>query len=538
MENLNGDELVHLRKIKVTGTPVALLDTYKHVYRLFHQQQPSGPFQANFRIDLKWLVLGVRQLGSCLVNSFCMQVPRTIPTRRISKVLAFAATVSTLLAQQSNSIPMTISQAVARASRNYPSVQASEEQVNAATAGIRLARTNYLPSIEAVGQINRATRNNVFGLLLPQTAIPNISGPVLGTDNGKNVWGSAAGVLVSWEPFDFGRRHALVQSATATRERTARTAERTEFDVATATAAAFLTVLASEQTVRASQAAVDRARALVGSVKALVNASLRPGADLSRANTELDAAETQLFQSQQAAQVALTAVAQYTGIDAKSIQEIPGKLLQLPPGEDGSAKDVEGNPAAREQKAVVQESQARLNILQRTYRPTFNLEAGAYGRGTGALTNGSTLGGWNGLAPNYFNAAAGITVDFPLFSIFSLHAQQAQEAASGRLASANYQQVLTDLRAQLSAAEATLAQARRIAEVTPKEVQDARTGFNQATAQYRSGLTNIVMVAEAQRLLAQAEIDNSLANLAAWRAILQIQTAQGDIGSFLAAAGK
>lgn len=457
---------------------------------------------------------------------------------RIPKALALAATVSALLAQQSNLTPMTISQAVARASQNYPSVQASEEQVNAATAGIRLARTNYLPNIEAVGQINRATRNNVFGLLLPQNAIPNISGPVLGTNNGQNVWGSAAGVLVSWEPFDFGRRHALVQSATATRERTTRTAERTQFDVATVTAAAFLTVLATEQAVRASQAAVDRSRVLVRSVKALVNANLRPGADLSRADTELDAAETQLFQSQQAAQVALTAVAQYTGIEAKGIQEIPGKLLQLPPGEKGSAENVEGNPAAREQKAVVQESQARLKILQRTYRPTFNLQAGVYGRGTGAMTDGSTLGGWNGLAPNYFNAAAGVTVDLPLFSIFSLHAREAHEAATGRSASAMYKQVLTDLRAQLSAAQATVAQARLIAAETPKEVQDARAGFNQANAQYRSGLTSIVMVAEAQRLLAQAEIDDSLANLAVWRAILQIQTAQGDIGSFLAAASE
>ena len=72
--------------------------------------------------------------------------------------------------------------------------------------------------------------------------------------------------------------------------------KRTQFDIDTATAAAFLTLLASEQTVRAAQAAVDRSQVLARSVTALVNAQLRPGADLSRANTELDAAETQLIQ--------------------------------------------------------------------------------------------------------------------------------------------------------------------------------------------------------------------------------------------------
>ena len=106
-------------------------------------------------------------------------------------------------AQQSSQTALTIEQAVSRAGQ-FPSITAAQEQVNAAAAGIRLARTSYLPSVNAIGQVNRATRNNVFGLLLPQTVIPNMSGPVLGANNTTTVWGSAAGVLVSWEPFDFG----------------------------------------------------------------------------------------------------------------------------------------------------------------------------------------------------------------------------------------------------------------------------------------------------------------------------------------------
>jgi outer membrane protein TolC len=445
---------------------------------------------------------------------------------------------SAVFAQQPNSSALTISAAVQTALQRYPSIPAAEEQVNAAAAGIRLARTNYLPSLNALGQVNRATRNNVFGLLLPQAVIPNMSGPVLGTNNGANVWGSAVGVLVSWEPFDFGRRHALIESARATRNRADLAGKRTQFDIETATAAAFLTLLASEQTVRAAQAAVDRSQVLVRSVTALVNAQLRPGADLSRANTELDAAETQLIQAEQSVDVARTAVARYTGLDSKSIHAVSGRLLQLPSETKLSPAGVEANPAAQEQKAMLEESQARLRVLEHTYRPTFNLQAGAYARGTGALPDGSTLGGGNGLAPNYFNAGIGFNVSFPAFSLFSIRAQEAQEAAAGRSASATYRQVLTDLQAQLNAAQATLAQAQRIAAVTPKEVADARAGFDQANAQYRSGLTTIVAVAETQRLLAQAEIDDSLAKLAVWRAMLQIQTVQGDISGFLSAASK
>jgi hypothetical protein len=59
---------------------------------------------------------------------------------------------------------------------NYPSIRVSQEQINAAAAGISLARTAYLPRVDPLAQVNRATRNNVFEVMLPQSAIPSISG--------------------------------------------------------------------------------------------------------------------------------------------------------------------------------------------------------------------------------------------------------------------------------------------------------------------------------------------------------------------------
>src|SRR5678816_1661147 len=81
---------------------------------------------------------------------------------------------TTGLAQQIQNI--TIQQAVENASRNYPAVIVSQEQIDVASAGIQLARTAYLPRLDSIVQINRATRNNVFGLLFPQAVIPSVSG--------------------------------------------------------------------------------------------------------------------------------------------------------------------------------------------------------------------------------------------------------------------------------------------------------------------------------------------------------------------------
>jgi outer membrane protein len=61
---------------------------------------------------------------------------------------------------------LTLGEAVDDALKNYPLIRVSQEQINAAAAGIQLARTAYLPRIDVLAQANRATRNNVFGLLL------------------------------------------------------------------------------------------------------------------------------------------------------------------------------------------------------------------------------------------------------------------------------------------------------------------------------------------------------------------------------------
>src|SRR5581483_2223633 len=113
-------------------------------------------------------------------------------SRRFSLVFL---TVTALAAQPAVAPGITLTQAVDTALHNYPSIKVTDEQIQAAAAGIQLARTAYLPHIDALAQINRATRNNVYGMLLPQSVIPSMSGPVLGINNLGSVWGSAAGFL-------------------------------------------------------------------------------------------------------------------------------------------------------------------------------------------------------------------------------------------------------------------------------------------------------------------------------------------------------
>ena len=442
-----------------------------------------------------------------------------------------------LASAQSTSLSMT--QAVESALRNYPAIRVSQEQINAAAAGIRLARTAYLPRVDAVAQLNRATRNNVFGLLLPtQGVIPTMSGPVIGSNNFGTAWGSAVGGLVTWEPFDFGLRRASVAAAAAARAESEATTKRTQFEVGAATADAYLTLAAAAETVRAAQAGVDRSETILRTIDALVKAELRPGADTSRAQAELAAARTQLIQAQQATEIARATVAQFVGIDPAQIAISAPALEQLPSEQKTAPLESAANPVALEQNAIVEQAQAQLRALERSYFPRFYLQGAAYARGTGAETDGRLLGGLNGLAPTTQDYALGFTVSFPVTDIAAVQAREAAQSATVRAQAARSQQIATDLRAQWNRAVAALDGAKRIVANTPVQVSAARAATAQATARYRSGLGNIDEVAEAQRLLTQAEIDDALARLGVWRGLLAVATAAGDIQPFVAEASR
>lgn len=432
--------------------------------------------------------------------------------------------------------PVTIASAVEQALKNYPSIQVSQEQLNAASAAITLARTAYLPHVDALAQANRATRNNVFGLLLPQTVIAGISGPVLGTNNTGTAWGSALGTLVTWEPFDFGLRRANVAVAAAGRTQAEAALQRTQFEVAVTAADAYLTLIATQETVRAAQAGVDRAETVQRTIQALVDAELRPGAESSRAQAEVAAARTQLIQAEQARDVARASLSRFTGAEPAGIATAAAKLLELPPEADPAPLNIAANPVVLEQNAAIEQVTAQLRALERSYFPRFFLQGSAYARGTGAELDGRLLGGVNGLAPTTQNFALGLTVTFPVLDVPAIRAREAGQAASMRAQAARSRQLAVDLRAQWDVSVAMLQGARRVAANAPVQVAAAQSASQQARARYEAGLSNIQEVADAQRLLTQAEIDNALARLGVWRALLGLATAAGDLQPFLSQA--
>lgn len=436
-------------------------------------------------------------------------------------------------AQDAAQRALTLEQAIELALKNYPAIRAAKAQSQSAEAGIELARTSLLPRADLLWQENRATRNNVFGLLLPQSTIPSISGPVLDNTTQLSAWGSAGGLLFSWEPFDFGLRKASIEVAKAQSKQAVATEAVTRLDVSAAAADAFLTLLAAEQTVQAAEAGVERAATFSKAVHVLVENQLRPGVDASRAEAEIATANNLLIQAQQTAELARANLAEATGQAGANLTIAAGPLLQLPATTPPLINhNLLLHPLALAQTAAIDTAKAREQVLNRTWVPRFNWQTALYGRGTSARLDGAFDNG-RGFYPDTLNWATGLTITFPVMDFFGLRARRKAEASNVAVEQARYDQTINTLKAQEARARILVESARKIAANAEIQLKAAQETMARAKVRYEYGLTNITEVADAQRLMAQAEIDAAVAKLAIWRAMLIGAKLQGDLKPFL-----
>src|ERR1700678_3803341 len=239
--------------------------------------------------------------------------------------------------QTAGSSALTLDQVIAAADARYPAIQAARAQQKAAQGAIAVAKTAYLPHADLLWQTNRATANNILGLLLPQAVLPSVTGSVLPSDPTRSAWNSAGGALLSWQPFDFGARGAKVEVARQGSEAAKQAASLTRLEVSAGAASAFFDLAAAQQLVTIAQANVRRYEAFDKVVHVLVETTLRPGADASQADAELALSRNQLIQAQTQESLRRSALAEYlqttqsqAEIDASQIlASLPGNDLEL-----------------------------------------------------------------------------------------------------------------------------------------------------------------------------------------------------------------
>jgi outer membrane protein len=226
------------------------------------------------------------------------------------------------------------------------------------------------------------------------------------------------------------------------------------------------------------------------------------------------------------------------GVSDSKVAINADSLLATPPTSYASQSTLTDHPAAQVANSNVFETKARERVLSKSYYPRFNLQGSFSGRGSGANPDGTFASGTDGLNLMRHNWAVGLTASFSVLDFPSLHFKKQIEQSNERAQRAEYDKTLQTLTAQSERAKAAYDSAVLISQNTPVELEAARLGETQANTRYQAALAPILEVAEAERLLLQAEIEDNLARLTVWRAMLGEAVAQGDLRPFLELARK
>jgi outer membrane protein TolC len=171
-------------------------------------------------------------------------------------------------------------------------------------------------------------------------------------------------------------------------------------------------------------------------------------------------------------------------------------------------------------------------VTRLSFRPRIFFNGAIAARASGANVDG-TIDGRRGLWPDVPNWAAGLTVSFPFLDHSANRARVAMDTGEAAASRARLQGVTQRKQIEIRRAEVMLDAAARMASQIPAQLSAARQADGQARARYEAGLTGILEVADAQRLLAQAESEEALASLAVWRARLALAAATGDLAPFV-----
>lgn len=423
---------------------------------------------------------------------------------------------------------MSIEQAVALALANHPSLKARAAVESVRAAQTEQARLGLLPRLELGAQLTRATGNVAVGSVFALPGMPAVTGPPMPERFDGGAFGSAVSLAAAWDVAGLAQRIAQVDAGLAAQAQAqAGTAVR-RLEVGYAAADSFLQVWAAAAVARAAQASVERARTLAVVAESYQRADLRPGADASRARAELALAQAQHARAVQTESLARVQLAQALGAAGAKLEVEPMPAAAQEPARP-LAPEASLHPALREAESAIGAAESQLRATRMQYLPRLDLVAALWSRGSG-LGPTVTAGG---LVPDVPNWGAGLVLSWPVLEALGVRARVHAGAAQRDLAQAQREETAQSIKAQVDAARATLEAAVAVQQHTPVALEAARATEQQALARYKAGLARVLDVADAQRLLAQAEAEDGLARVGVLRARLLLSRALGDLGLFV-----
>jgi outer membrane protein len=439
--------------------------------------------------------------------------------------------------------PLTLVGSIEYASQNYPTIKKSIALVTAARDAVTLQKLNeYLPDSLLQYQLLMASHNKITETFFGSPVFPADPGPGQNSVNMRPFFSSGVGASLDWAPIDFGLHKARIQYSKSLHQQSQAEYEVTRLDVQLATASAFLDVVQAIEQVRAMEQNVASFKQFFDVVHAQVSTALKPGADESLAAAQLANAQNQLLRAQLARDLAIASLANTLGLGGRMVNVVAQGIAanSEPQPILTSAPVFADVPIVKASHAVLITAVAQRKILNKEYAPVFHFLGGFNLRGSGEnLTgNGPQSQGAAGVFPVIPNYQVGMIVNWNFLDWFRIRQQKRVQDQKIAAQQQDLNLVLQNISTEDVKARFQIRTAIALAANMPVQVSAAETATRQAQARYQTGLGSVAQVAEANTVLAQSRMQEAIARVGVWRAMLQVSAVHGDLRPFMAEADR
>ncbi|MGI8547305.1 MAG: TolC family protein, partial [Gemmatimonadaceae bacterium] len=456
-----------------------------------------------------------------------------------AEIVALALVAAPLAAQtrapvSSDTLRMSLADAVQRADRIGEEVRIARANLNATGAQITIARAAGLPHIGLNATENRtvaSARGQAVGSVFNQPYSYNTS------------------ISGSQSLFQGGRVLNGVRAANAVTAASRQDLAETRSVIDLQTQTAYLNVLFTNRVVQIQRQAYDQAAARAKQAEQFQQAGRFSRYDVLRARVELANIEPQLLQAQEDAQVALLELRRLTNvpltqplalsttIDSTVIRDVLATV--------DTTVGAESRPALQSASQVVRARQLGISVARAALLPSvsFNFNTGysAFPVGGGAFPSG--LGRLEvvpcpaGSDPTrvctrqnggfFSDRSFGFVVSWPLFDGLQTRGAIDLAGAEARLAEAQLAETRERVFNDVARARTDLARAHTQYEARQQSVGEAAEAFQLAMLRFSRGLSTQLEVADAQIALTTAETNEARSIYDVYIAAATLAQAQG-----------
>ncbi|MDZ7879284.1 MAG: TolC family protein [Saprospiraceae bacterium] len=443
--------------------------------------------------------------------------------KRILLFFVFALLIQSVEAQKTD-----IQALLGAATKFFPLLNAKQMEIQALKKRSDLVDIAKRPSLDASYQADLATYNNLTGMFLSNGITP-ISGPPSVKNFFEPVFGSAAALLATWQPFAFGQdvRQKKVIDSEANVKKAESDNELFYYQIRVLNA--YLDWQLAGELVDVFQKNVERAEELSKQVNALTINGLKPASDSAMLIGEISRLKIEVLNAQKLQEAYRISLNNFIGTNDNFKKE--RLFFEKLPVLD-ALQTVDNHPLIRLSTSQIGVGEAQIELIKNQLVPKLQFWGTTYARGSGVKANGET-NFINGLGLQRFNYGFGAQISYPLLRGAEIKTQtQAQE-----ILTESYRERLKNNKIQLTEnqriAANTLESALKVVREMPNQKQANDYVLQALTGRYKNGLVAFSEIIQAQYGVIKTESDTKKAYWEAWKALLFQSATGGDVNIFL-----